>query len=381
MIKGRDIIIFSDDWGRYPSTLQHIGKILANYNRIIWVGSLGLRQPKLSLIDIKRFVEKFKRIFFKKKRSSNNKNVIEFNPAIIPFHDWALVRKINSVLLIKQIKKILKEHHFMRPILITTTPIMEQLVGKLGESSSHYFCLDDFTLFEGAFKCIDELEKTLLKKVNTSFSISENLRHSRVPATGNSFFLPQGVDIEHFMQTAETIPDKIKNLQKPIIGFFGLIAPWIDLNLIIKCAVQYQDYSFLLIGKNATDLTVLKVYKNIVYMGEVPYSQLPSYAKAFNVGLIPFKINELTRAANPLKLLEYLSLGIPVVSTDLPEVRKFEKYVYVAVDDREFVELINKAANEQSVDQKKLRIEEARRFSWETITENVSEIILRTEEK
>jgi glycosyltransferase involved in cell wall biosynthesis len=381
MIKGRDIIIFSDDWGRYPSTLQHIGKILARHNRIIWVGSLGLRQPKLSLTDIKRIAEKFKRIFFKKKGSGSNKEVIEVNPVIIPFHDWTIIRKINSLLLIKQLKKILNKHRFVEPILITTSPIMEKLVGKLNESSSHYFCLDDFTLFEGAFECIGMLEQNLLKKVSTSFSISENLMRSRVPASGRNYFLPQGVDIKHFMDKVETVPDKIKNLPRPIIGFFGLIAPWIDLELVINSAARYPDYTFLLIGKSAVDLDMIEDYQNIIYTGEIPFRQLPAYARTFDVGLIPFKINELTLAANPLKLLEYLSLGIPVVSTDLPEVRKFEKYVYVAMDEEEFIELIQKAADEKSDEQKKLRIEEAQKYSWETITENVSEIILQAEKK
>lgn len=381
MIQNRNIIVFSDDWGRNPSTLQHIGKILAKSNRIIWVGSLGLRQPKFSLSDFKRIIEKFRQIFLRGKRNDSNNRFIEFNPVIIPLNDIAIIRKINSYILLWQIKRSINTHKFYRPILITTSPIIVDLMGKLDESSSHYFCLDDFTLFDGAFNCIAKLEKELLEKVNTSFSVSEVLMHSRIPSSGKNYFLPQGVDIEHFNNQSEEIPNSIKNIVKPVIGFFGLIAPWIDVQLIDRCAERYSNFTFLIIGKSTIELNEMNKRPNIKYLGEVPYQQLPLYAKVFNVGLIPFKINNLTKAANPLKLLEYLTLGIPVVATDLPEIQKFSRFVYIAQNEQEFIDLIQKAVNDSGEEQKLIRKMEAQKYSWNLITENISKCILETENK
>lgn len=379
MIINRNIIVFSDDWGRYPSTLQHIGKILAKYNKIIWVGSLGLRKPRLNKSDLKRIIEKLKSIFFKKKNISISQ-VIELSPFIIPFHDSKFIRKLNSFLLIIQLKKVVARNRITKPIVLTSSAIMESIAGKLGETSIHYFCLDDFTLFDGAFKSINKLEKSLLEKVDICFAISETLKQSRIPAKGRSYFLPQGVEVEHFTKLISKSSDMLQSTPRPIIGFFGLLAPWIDLDLVKSCAEHYPDFSFVLIGRSEVDLESLRVYKNIYFLGEVPYSQLPEYAKEFDVGIIPFKVNKLTTAANPLKLLEYFSIGLPVVSTDLPEVRKFQDLVLIAENSNEFIEFIKVAVNEKVIESKTLeRKAIAKKYSWTTIAEMVSTTILEVD--
>ena len=82
MINQRNIIVFSDDWGRYPSTLQHIGKHLAINNRIIWIGSLGLRKPRLKLKDLYRTIEKISKIA---KKNSVKKEIIDYHIFVFPF--------------------------------------------------------------------------------------------------------------------------------------------------------------------------------------------------------------------------------------------------------------------------------------------------------
>lgn len=379
MIKDRNIFVFSDDWGRYPSTLQHIGKILAKYNKIIWVGSLGLRKPRFSIKDLRRINEKLKRIFIFSK-SSSNAVVIEFTPFILPFHDFPLVRKINSFLLLAQLKKMIAKHHFTNPILLTSSVIIEPIADKLGATSISYVCLDDFTLFNGAFKCINELEKKLLEKVDCYFAISDKLLDSRLPSKGRSYFLPQGADFEHFNNIASNSVQRLEHISHPIIGFFGLIAPWVNLNLIKSSALAYPDFSFVIIGKNEVKLDLLLDLKNVYYLGEVAYSNLPEYAKEFDVGLIPFEVNDLTISANPLKLLEYFSLGLPVVATDLPEIRKFNNWVLIAKSEKEFVEMIKVAVEKKTVKSQSLeRKELAKKYSWNSITEIVSKAILEAE--
>ena len=78
-------------------------------------------------------------------------------------------------------------------------------------------------------------------------------------------------------------------------------------------------------------------HANIHWLGEKDFSELPGYCKASQVGLIPFVSSDLTRHCNPLKLPEYLSAGLPVVTTDIPEVYRFNEYVYIAKDDEAFI--------------------------------------------
>jgi len=126
-------------------------------------------------------------------------------------------------------------------------------------------------------------------------------------------------------------------------------------------------------------LDSLKQFQNFFYLGEIKYSILPNYASLFDLGLIPFEVNELTIASNPLKLLEYMSMGIPVLSSDLPEVRKFKDLVFIAKDDNEFVELIKRSIEDNLPGRNRKRIEKAQEFSWKSIAERISAIIKKTE--
>ena len=265
------------------------------------------------------------------------------------------------------------------PILITSNPIIGELIGTLGEKSSHYICLDDFTLFEGAFRCIESLEKILLTRIDSCFSVSANLLRTRRALSGENHFLPQGVDTKHFTSTGD-IDARINMLPRPVVGFFGLLTSWVDLQLIIDCAKAYPKSSVVVLGRTAVDVTSFKAHSNIHYLGEVPFADLPRYARGFDVGLIPFIVNDLTIAANPLKLLEYLSLGIPVVSTALPEVEKFSEYVFIGHDREEFVRLVGRAVSDASPERKKKRVAIASQYSWHSIAESMSQIIQRIEE-
>lgn len=380
MIEGRTFIIFGDDWGMYVSTIQHIGKILAEKNRIIWIGSIGLRKPQLSVYDITRVVKKIGKMLSRRQEEINtDRNVLQLFPKIIPYHDIKALYRYNMRNIVSDLLQTIEKECIVDPIIITANPIVHDVIGKLGERSSYYLCLDDWLKFDGAFDCIGDLEQELLKKVTASFSISETLLRTRVASSGRNYFLAQGVDIDHFAQSV--VPSNWKPIAapKPYIGFFGILASWVDVELIARCAHRYPEYSFIVIGKQTTDISFFQRYSNIIYLGEVPYRSLPAYASHFDVGLIPFKVNELTIAANPIKLMEYLALGLPVVSTNLPEVKKHDDLVLVAKDADEFISFIPEAVKRNSAADVMERKRRAEQHSWRAITENICEVILKCE--
>ncbi len=360
--------------------MQHIGKILAKGNRIIWIGSLGLRKPKAKISDVKRIFEKFGKLL-NHKNNSDEDGVVQLHPLIIPFHDIRVFRKINCRLLKAKIQKVIIDNNFKNPILLTSTPIIGDLINTLKLSSSHYFCLDDYSLFEGAFKSLIKLEKDLLKVVDSSFGTSDILFKTRMPKSGKSYFLPQGVDFQHFNNVTANIPARVNSIKHPVIGYFGLLAEYVDVELITKCAANYLDYTFLLIGKTRISVSQFSNYPNIIYLGEIQFSELPKYAKIFDVGIIPFIINELTVAVNPLKLLEYMALGIPVVSTNLPEVYKFKELNFIAKSEDEFINLIEKAVHDNKPEKAEERKSIAEKFSWDSITNMISDKIISIEEE
>jgi glycosyltransferase involved in cell wall biosynthesis len=297
------------------------------------------------------------------------------HPFVIPLHDSKIVRRINAFFLARKLSKALKKSDFKKPILITSTPIIADLIGQFDEALSIYFCLDDYSLFSGAFKSIGYLELKLMNKIDVVFSISEKLLNTRIPKSGNSIFLPQGVDIDHFTIT-DSKNNNLTESSTKVIGFFGLLSTWVDIDLLVKCAKAYKDYEFLIIGKSEQRIDDLVRQPNVNYLGAVPYEKLPGIAKRFDVGLIPFLVNDLTIAVNPIKLIEYFALGIPVVSTSLPEVKKFKELVFIADNEEKFIEYISNAIDDNNPDRNNLRKKKALEYSWESISEKISNKII-----
>jgi len=384
MIESRDIIIFGDDYGKYPSTIQHIGNIFSKRNRVFWIGSLGLRKPKLNVYDLSRIISKGKNVIRGKKLISKNQYTInEIYPFVIPFHDFSAFRYLNRLSINVVMKLTAKKLRIRNPIIITSSPLIGNIIGDLGETSSHYFCLDDFTLFDGAFSSLGKLEQALLSKVDSCFAVSELLLKTRRVNSSHNYLLSQGVDTNHFSPSVEIHPKmmRFKSFQKPLIGFFGLLTTWVDIDLIIEASQIYRDYNFVIIGKSNIDLSKLSNVSNIFYLGEIAYDELPKFANAFDVGIIPFIINDLTKACNPLKLLEYLALGIPVISSDIPAARKFEDVIFIAEDRQQFIKLIPLALQDATVERNTLRRKIAEKYSWELIVEDISNKILTIEKE
>lgn len=384
VLENRNIIVFADDWGRHPSTMQHVGKVLATNNRLLWVGSLALRKPTFKFRDFNRLLEKFRKIFPNTSVGEMNKkfdNVLEVHPFILPFHDIKVVQLLNNVLLIRFLKKKITSNQFHNPIIISSSPIMFDLLGRLGETSSHYICLDDYSLFRGAFRSLIKFEEKVLEKVDSVFSVSRPLLETRIPKSGVNNFLPQGVDIKHFINIKKTTVETLKGIQRPIIGFFGLLSEWVDLTIIESLAKTFPSYSIVLIGDMVVDVSILRSYSNIHLVGNVPYNDLPSFAVKFDVGIIPFKINELTAAVNPLKLIEYLAMGLPVVTTPMHEVEKFKDYIYIANNSFEFTRMVDEAINSNATVMVEKRRKIASNYSWEIVTDYIGRVILDIEKE
>ncbi|MEZ4456889.1 MAG: glycosyltransferase [Gemmatimonadales bacterium] len=129
--------------------------------------------------------------------------------------------------------------------------------------------------------------------------------------------------MEHFASSALAELPRPADLpadDRPILGFFGLLQSWVDLPLLRRLAERFPECHVVVIGRSMVDLGDLQGLPNLHLLGQKAYRDLPAYCRAFDVGLIPFVLNELTDAVNPIKLREYLSAGLPVVSTAMPEV-------------------------------------------------------------
>ena len=261
---------------------------------------------------------------------------------------------------------------------IEFVPLIETLQSL--NSRITFDCADDILSFVSAgikqgfappstFVKAEKMESKLIKSSSTCFASSKLLCDKISKTNPNCIYLPNAVDFDHF-NTNTKVPVKLAHLPSlnhPVIGFVGAVFEWIDVGLISKIAKTHPDYSVLLVGPVNSGKDQLGAHSNILMVGAKPYGALPSYLSNIDVCLIPFKLNDVTLASNPIKMYEYLAAGKPVVSTALPEViRNASEVVYVGKDDEDFirkVELATKEYNEATI---KKRTSFAKNNSWQS---------------
>jgi glycosyltransferase involved in cell wall biosynthesis len=379
VIEGYDIICFSNDWDGDPLSKKHIMKRLARKNRVLWVNSIGNRNPTISKSDLTRVFRKLKAFFMGPRRVSEGIHVI--SPLAIPFHGSALARRLNQWLLVATLRSAIRKLGFRKRVTWTFLPTSANVAGYLGEKLVIYHCTDEFSEFSGTSKnAILDMEQRLIAKANCVFVSAERLLRNKAQHNPNTFLIRHGVDVEHFRKACDgntRIPEDIARIPSPIIGFFGLIADWVDLQLVAEMARARPSWSFVLVGKVVTDLSPVEHIHNIHILGQKPYEDLPGYCRAFDAAILPFVINELTLNANPLKLREYLAAGLPVVSTPIPEVRELEPLVQIGCSCAEFIDHLECALLEEESGTRLAVSLEMDRESWDERVEEMSRAIVR----
>ncbi len=376
VLRGRDILCFSHDWTGDPLSKTHLMRVLAKENRILWVNAIANRMPTASSKDVSRIFKKLKS--FTEPVREVEPNIFVLNPLAIPAYGSAAIVSANQRFLVRQVRKAMRKLGFSDVVNMVFNPAAGMIAGKLGESELIYYCVDEYTAFTGS-SALKEIEEQLFRDADLVVVSAEKLYQSKKHFNPNTHIIRHGTDWRHFRTAIDgdlAIPADVVELPRPIIGFHGLLADWVDYELIKKTAEHFKDGSIVLIGKIAVDaeqkIKMLDGVPNIYLLGRKPYAELPAYCRAFDVALNPFEISELTLAANPLKVREYLAAGLPVVSTDIPEVRVLDDCL-VGTSHSDFIQ---KVAAALTASKPRTEVSDAiRHESWEAKIEELRELL------
>jgi len=208
-------------------------------------------------------------------------------------------------------------------------------------------------------------------------------RDAQAHRTRNFTLVTNGVEFEHFSRSFSDndMPDELRPIikgRRKIIGYFGALASWFDYELVLKVVRERPDYEVVLIGfdyDGSSQPYHLDKEPRIHVIGPVNYRNLPRYACWFDVATIPFMINDITESTSPIKLFEYMALGKPIVTTDMPECRKYGS-VHVAKSHDEFiVALDNALLTRDDPEYLALLKQEALENTWMAKAENIADLI------
>lgn len=352
----RAFLCVGNDWDRHWSSILHLFRVIARDHRVIWINSIGQRSPRFSRRDFRRLLEKARRPRVQPGADAlapDGRPVAIIEPRVLPYHQFRLVRRINTWILGRQLAPVLAR--WVAPgeelVFVTANPAAVDLVGGFGSSLSLYYCMDDYAKMRETDASInDACEPLILDAVDCTFATSRVLCASKRAPHYETVYLPQGVDFQHF-RPGWPCPASMARIPHPIIGFQGIIGERVDLALLEKIAYTFPNASLVTIGRREVDISRLCRYKNYFHFDHVPYAQLPAWVAQFDVGLVAYVKDGHTESVNPLKLLEYLALGQQVVSTALPELRQYRPYVLAAEDHDDYLRALKEALSRYPLDE------------------------------
>lgn len=205
------------------------------------------------------------------------------------------------------------------PIVISTLPLVTDLVGELPAAKWVYYCVDDFGVWPGYDGVtMRQLEREFVAKVDTIVAVSDTLVSHLKDLGRDSHVLTHGVDFGYWQYSAGDVPVEFQGLKPPYVVFWGVIDQRMDVEFVKEIAKAMTAGTVVLFGPQADPEPLLFRLPQVAVRPAVPFERLPALAAAASVLVMPYIDAPVTRAMQPLKLKEYLATGKPVVVRGLP---------------------------------------------------------------
>lgn len=266
----------------------------------------------------------------------------------VPHLPFGINKKRTNAYLANFLDKLLKNRDLDEFIFWYYTPMALSFSDKYRSKLTVYDCMDELSAFKFAPAELKIMEKKLLAKADIVFTGGHSLYEAKKNQHANIYPFPSSIEKTHFEKAREAgiEPEDQRQISGKKIGFYGVIDERFDIDLIKTIAEKRPEWQIILIGPVVKiDQNILPRNKNIHYLGQRGYEDLPKYLSGWDMALIPFLLNDSTRFISPTKTPEYLSAGIPVVSTPIRDVVQpygMKKLVHIATSGQEFITAIEK---------------------------------------
>jgi GT2 family glycosyltransferase/glycosyltransferase involved in cell wall biosynthesis len=241
-----------------------------------------------------------------------------------------------------------------------------------------YDCMDEWEDFPRIARSVVQQERELVARADLVVVSSERLRQ-KWSEPAHDLELARNAAAFEFFREHSRPNGLLAGTAHPIVGYYGAISAWFDVALLEHAARRKPEWQFVLVGA-ISDLNIagLRRLPNVHLLGERPYDEIPEYLYHFDVCTIPFRINTTTRATDPVKLYEYLSVGKPVVATMMPELEPYGELIYRARGPEDFLAQLEHALGEEDEVLVQKRIDLAAEHTWADRSDRIQGGIQRT---
>jgi GT2 family glycosyltransferase/glycosyltransferase involved in cell wall biosynthesis len=369
-----DYVCFAaQDWW-YHNTAHsdfQLMRSVAEQRKVLVVNSIGMRMPApgRSTHVTRRVLRKLRSVAKLVRRPVPGLPGFHvMSPLPLPFYGSAALRRVNATLVRAQVRLVCLLLGIRRPVVMVTIPTAWDVVRPMRRRSLVYNRSDKHSDFpEGDRVTLEALEEQLLEHSDSVLYVSRALMADERELTGDrAAFLDHGVDVAHFRpRSAVELPADLAAIPGPRIGFFGALDDFVvDFDLLEHVAAELPEASLVLIGDSTYPMERFARYGNVHWLGRRPYEEIPAYGSGFDVAIMPWVDTPWIHRSNPIKLKEYLALGLPVVSTEFAELDEYRDRVRAASDPAGFVAAIRESLEiGPLLDPEKLR-ESVLGYSW-----------------
>jgi glycosyltransferase involved in cell wall biosynthesis len=360
----RSLLVFADDWGRHPSSCQHlVRRLRANY-KVLWVNTIGTRRPQLNAITWRRIVEKLTNWKRGLRQVSDTMWVIDL--PMLPNVGGRLARALNQRIATRQLNDVMSKLDMSDTIVLTTLPYVLWMIDRITKAGLIYYVTDDYSHWPGADRdALLAADSEMSRAAQIVLAVSHSLL-ARYELSPHREYFPHGVDRDHFASARSCDPPTaIVTLPRPRIGFFGLIYEKLNFELLTAVARHFSTASIVMIGPiDYCDETFASL-PNVHFVGKQPYEQLPAWISGLDALMLPYVDDEMIRQSGPLKLRECLATGKPTISVDIPEVRTLQPHVRVAASIVDFLSNVESSLSESDARLVEARQRAVRNDDWD----------------